>query len=488
MIKKSELRLSKLPQQVGVYYFRDSFAQVIYIGKAKSLRKRLQSYFRLSAKRMANPKLRSLINSIEEIDFILVKNEQEALVLEDKLIKKYQPKYNITLRDDKRFFLIKIDLENPFPFPKLVRFKRRDKAKYFGPFSSGINLKETVDFLIKHFKLRSCEVLNPTEKDKKHCHDHIIRFCSSPCDKSINVEDYREKIEALIRTLQGNNKELIKELEEKMLFASEELKFERAALYRNIIQNIKDTFYSRIKQFEYAKITSTENDQEILGEMQELLSLASKPVIIECIDNSHLQGTFTVSSVVRFTNAKPDTANYRHYRIKTVEGIDDFSSMYEVVYRHYKRIKEQAGELPNLIIVDGGLGQLSYAQRAMAELDLNHLPLFSLAKREETLYSINFPRGLNLRETSPVHKLLRYVRDESHRFAIEFNRQLRKKKIMESVLDEIPQVGKSRKMALLQALGSVQAIKKKSAQEIAKKVPSISVRLAENILRFLKKF
>ena len=137
--------------------------------------------------------MRSLINSIGEIDFILVKNEKEALVLEDKLIKKYQPKYNITLRDDKRFYLIKIDLESPFPFPSLVRFKRRDKATYFGPFSSGTHLKETVDFLIKHFQLRSCEVLHPTEKDKKHCHDHIIRFCSSPCDKSISQEQYKKK-------------------------------------------------------------------------------------------------------------------------------------------------------------------------------------------------------------------------------------------------------------------------------------------------------
>ena len=361
LYKREEYRPSLISSKAGVYVFRDSFGTIIYVGKARNLRKRISNYFRPSRLKTADAKLRSLINSISKFEFFEVKNESESLILESRFIKEYAPQYNILLRDDKRFFLIKVNLKETYPRLTLTRLKKDDGALYFGPFPQAQAIKQTIDFLTRHFNLRSCSPPIPTAEDKKHCHKHFLKHCSAPCDGTISNEDYIKRVHLALDVLNGKVSFLIEQLKLKMVHYASSQKFEKAALQRDIIDNLNLLFKNQ-RKFSHSRIG--EKTPSSLEELQEKLNLESLPFIIEAFDNSHFQGAHTVSSLVRFVDGKPHTSSYRHYKIKTVDGIDDFSSMYEVVHRRYKRVLRQNTTLPNLILIDGGKGQLSFACRA----------------------------------------------------------------------------------------------------------------------------
>lgn len=268
MYSREKYRPSVIPQNAGVYIFRDEFGKIIYVGKAKNLRKRLTNYFQPSRLKIADIKLRSLINSIFKFEFIEVKSESEALLLESKLIKNYIPQYNVLLRDDKRFLMIKIHLKELFPRIILTRLKKDDGALYFGPFPQTTVLKNTAEYLTYHFNLRSCSPQVPTIADKKHCHKHILKHCSAPCDGTISKEVYREKVNLLLDVLNGNTSSLIKELQLEMAECAEKEEFEKAAKKRDIIENLAFLFKNK-RSFIYAKV-GTENSQDVLLQLQKI--------------------------------------------------------------------------------------------------------------------------------------------------------------------------------------------------------------------------
>ena len=483
MIEKRNYRSQDISAKTGVYIFRDYSQNIIYVGKAKNLRKRLQSYLSPSALLRNNIKNRNLIKQIFSFETIETRSEKNALILEDQLVKDYQPKYNVLLRDDKRFLLIRLDYDAPFPYPELVRFKRRDKCLYFGPFPNGFALKETLDYLVKFFALRSCTSFIPSKKDKLHCHNHIIRFCSSPCDQSISQVEYKEKVTRFREALEGKNKGVLTELEEKMKKYAGSMNYEKALEIRDMLNNVKFLFFNRTylsnKQIH-------QPSKSIIKKIKEELVLKNSPKIIECFDISHFQGSYLVASMVQFLNGKPNKNSYRRFKIKYVKENNDFQSIFEVLTRRYHRLKNENKPLPNLILVDGGKGQLTYAQKALKLLNIyEKVDLFSLAKKEEILYSHQFLQGLKLKETNNVHKLMRFIRDESHRFALSFHQSLRNKKITNSLLDEIPSIGEKRSNALLKAFSSVNNIRRQSIDTIVKKVPLIGYKQAKVILEFL---
>lgn len=486
MIKKrQEYKTSDIPQKPGVYVYRDEFSQVIYVGKAKNLRKRLGNYFQASRLKTADPKLRSLINSIAFYEIFEVKSESEALLLESRFIKEYAPKYNILLRDDKRFYLIKIDLNNPYPKLQLARLKKNDGASYFGPFPQSSALHPTVDFLTRYFSLRSCSPYSPDENDKKHCHDHIIRQCSAPCDGTVSPKQYAQQVEALMRVLSGRTSEVIADLKDQMLVHSEKMQFEKAAQTRDIIENIKALFNPQ-RNF-VNKTISAEFKKDPVEELQKALKLEHPPNVIECFDNSNFQGTNAVASMVQFRNGRPATKNYRHFKIKTVEGPDDFASMREIVYRRYSRILKEDRDLPDLVLIDGGKGQVSSAYSALQELGLTEIPMYGLAKKQEELFPPMQSESIILAKHHDGLRMLMHIRDEAHRFAITFHRKLRQSAIQNSILDDIDGIGKNRKTQILQEFGSIRELKKASAEEIRKRIPGIGIKLAQSIVDYLKK-
>ena len=403
--EKADLRkkLQEVPHQPGVYLMRDRLNRIIYVGKARDLRKRLSQYFTPARSKMADLKTRALIKSIYDFDIHQVRNEAESLLLEGKLIKEFRPKYNVSFRDDKRFLLLKVHLDDPFPRFQLSRNRMEDGARYFGPFAHSGALRTTVAWVNRRFGLRSCRPLEPDEEDYKHCHDDVIRNCTAPCVQKIAREDYVKQVEEACVFLEGKSRDLLVEMEAQMQKAAAKLQFERAAELRDVLDHLRTTL-SPARRFTRTKRGLPENNSpdalRDVQELQELLHLETAPLVMECFDISNISNTHVVASMVRFNNGLPDNKNYRRYRIKTVTGQDDFASMAEVVRRRYSRILLETNEthpeaadsqevpievmqrlsaevegktspsgkpmvrLPDLVIVDGGKGQLSSACRA----------------------------------------------------------------------------------------------------------------------------
>jgi excinuclease ABC subunit C len=473
----------EIPQKPGIYVFRNKFGKVIYVGKAKNLRRRVSSYLQPSRLKSADPKLRSLIKSIAEYEVFTVASESESLLLESQLIKKYAPRYNIDLRDDKRFFLFKVDVNAPFPRLTLARLKKDDGALYFGPFPNAGAVKMTQQFLINYFRLRTCHTPIPSLKEYQHCLDDVIRNCSAPCLMEEHAQsNYRQQVEQLLEVLNGKTKVIIDELEEELKNHTQSLHFEKAALVRDTIYNLKSLFSGSTRSFVHAKISASSGESSA-KELQKLLHLPIYPRRIECFDNSNLFGHQAVASMVCFINGKPSPKNYRRYKIKTVQGIDDFASMNEIVGRRYRRVVEENLERPDLILIDGGRGQLSSAMAILNELGLKpvefnpHTPVtqiaqdeiivMGLAKREEELFLPGMgAQSIKLPKHSRALRMLRYIRDEAHRFAITFHREYRNKAISNSILDDIPKIGLKRKKLLLSHFGSVKQLKKATLSEL----------------------
>lgn len=508
-------KLREVPHQPGVYLMKDRLGSIIYVGKARDLRKRMSSYFLASRKTRADLKTRALIDSICDFEFHVVRNEAESLLLEGKLIKDYRPRYNVSFRDDKRFLLLKIKPSEPWPRFQMTRLKKEDGARYFGPFAHSGALRATVDWLNRHFGLRVCRPLSPTPIDYQHCNADIIRNCSAPCIGRIERQTYLDRIEEACRILEGKGKkDIFDDLRRDMEKAAERLDFEKAALLRDVMDNLRKTL-EPTRQFTRGRgVPTTVKPVEDLAELGECLHLAGPPRVMECFDISNVSSNHIVASMVRFTDGLPDNQNYRRYRIRTVQGQDDFASMAEVVRRRYARIllenssdnpdaevsqedlveaqRRLAREgrarivLPDLVIVDGGKGQLGMAVRELQNLGLHDLPVVGLAKQREEVFVPGRSEPIVIPHDRGALKLLQRIRDEAHRFANGYNSLLLRRRMTESLLDDCPGMSPRKKQILLEKFGSLARIKKAGVAEIAA-IPGISEKAAAGILEWLKK-
>ena len=508
------------PHQPGVYVMRDRFNLVIYVGKARDLRKRLGNYFQPSRQTLADIKSRALIRSIWDFDTHLVRNEAEALLLEAKLIKDYRPRYNISLRDDKRYPMVRANPDGPAPRLQLTRLKKDDGARYFGPFVHGNALRATVDWLNARFGLRTCRFRDPGEEEYRHCHADVIKNCTAPCIHRISPDAYRARLEAAMRVLAGDDKSVIPTLRAEMEEAAAKLDFEAAARLRDVIDALGKTT-ERARRF--ARGTGQPlgpgiEPLEDVRDLQQALGMAFPPVTMECFDISNISATYSVASMVRFENGRPDSANYRRYRIQSVDGQNDFASMAEVIRRRYRRVlgglasqidpdsqeapAEQARRaaaattpgptgqrvvsLPDLIVVDGGKGQLAMAVKELQALGLWDVPVIGLAKQREEIFRPGIELPLVLPHERGAIRLLQRLRDEAHRTANGYHQILLRRRVKESQLDDCPGMSATKKQRLLASFGSVDRLRRRRPEEIAA-LPGISLAFAKALLAFLGK-
>ena len=521
-------KLGGVPHKPGVYLHKDRFGTVIYVGKALDLRKRVSQYFQSSRCLGWDLKFNALVEAICDFDVHVVRSEPEALLLESKLIKEFKPRFNISLRDDKRYLMLKVNLNDPIPNFIFTRLKKDDGARYFGPFVNSLALRNTVALARKQFNLRGCRVFTPGAADYKHCLYAHLKYCTAPCVGNVTRGQYLEQVMAACNFLEGQCREMQPQLEAEMKKAAAAHEFEKAADLRDLLRDLQDT-WKKTEKFARVpyNLPLSINPENDLVELAKILDLPAPPMRIEGFDISNISGTFAVASLVSFKNGRPDRANYRRFKIKTVTGQDDFASMAEVVRRRYSRLLNEskiknpprtdeggeaipqelqklvdetsrkvkrgipvknfqpASNLPDLILIDGGKGQLGMACAELKKLGLEKIPVIGLAKEFEEIYLPGKSEPLRLGLDHPAVKLLQRVRDECHRVANSYNAQLRLKKISESVLDEFPGIGERRKAALLKKFGSVQRLKTATLEQISK-VPGFGGKAAEELKKFLE--
>ncbi len=603
-------QLKQLPGSPGVYLFRDAGGNILYVGKAASLRNRVRSYFRASEK--LSPKIQRMIARVQDLDFFVTNSEQEALILEYNLIQRHQPRYNVRLKDGKSFPFLKISLNEEWPRVHLTRRMEDDGGRYFGPFASAKSLRQTLKVLKRIFPFRSCS-RTITGTDRRPCLNYYIHLCAGPCIGAVSKQEYSNVIRQVVQFLEGKQEKIVRSLESKMEKAAEALDFEKAALLRDQLQSIGrviegqkitarvrgeqdviafvterdrafvQVFFIRsgkligresftlqgtsseepeqimtsfIKQFygsapyippllllqhpvedrtviedwlqskrggkvrlqvplrgskkqlvdivaenagqglQQLKIKQQEGSAraltEALNEIKRELRLPAPPSRMECYDISNIQGSAAVGSMVVFDKGKPKPAHYRRFRIKTVAGADDYAMLQEVLQRRFKRFGRQNGYAatdnwavpPDLVLIDGGKGQLNSALAAMKEAGAGSIPVAGLAKENEEIFIPGQSGPIRLPESSPGLQLLQRLRDEAHRFAIGYHRQVRRKEAFASSLDGIPGIGPRRKRALLKQFGSVRAIREASAEELTA-AGGITRSLAEKIKDYL---
>ena len=607
-------RLRVTPEKPGVYLMKDVSDKIIYVGKASVLRNRLRSYFGSTGG--LNAKIRRLVSQITDFEFIVTDTEAEALILENTLIKRYRPRFNARLKDDKTYPFLKIDLSEEFPRVYITRQVADDGARYFGPFASAGSVRQTMDLVKKLFPYRSC-TKTITGNDPRPCLEYFINRCVAPCSGHSDKEEYERVIQQVIMFMEGDTESVTRELTAKMDDSSTKLEYERAAVLRDQIKSIErvaedqrikvdsnpvgdtdlialaqgtdetwiEVFFVRhgkligrdhffmegtqddpvglilgqfIKQFYETslvippllliqhpleehqliqdwlrdkragtvKITCPQrgpnrklldvvvenanqglaqhrvkwlNNPDVISqamvELQEYLSLASLPSRMECYDISHIQGTNVVGSMVVFQDGKPRTSHYRRFKIKTVDGVDDYASMQEMLRRRLKRLSDVRSKnvknpdvndvliadgwsiAPDLVIIDGGKGHLSAALEVFLELGLDDIPLAALAKENEEIFVPYTSEPIILPRNSQSLYLVQRIRDEAHRFAITYHRNLRSKGSLRSSIDLVTGIGPKRKRMLLRRFGSIQGIKEAPIDEIAA-VPGLTRSLA----------
>ncbi len=610
-------RVASLPTRPGVYIMKDEAGCVIYVGKAASLRSRVRSYFGAQSA-PDSPKTAQLVAHIADLEYIVTGSDAEALILENTLIKRHKPHYNVQLKDDKTYPYLKIDLADPFPRVYITRRMEKDGGRYFGPFASAGSVRKTLDLLKRLFPYRSC-TKTITGDDPRPCLEYYIHRCVAPCVGLADREQYRKVIDDVIKFLEGRADQVLDDLRARMDEASERLEFERAAALRDqahaverVIQEQKEVsmrmvdediiamarsrdeahvqvFFVRagkiigrdhfvmqgvqgesdatvmgsfIKQYYHAAsfvpssiltsiipdekadieawLTSqrggrvrieaplrggkrrlvqmvAENAREglaqarvsfmtdadalahALDELGEHLELPRAPRRIECYDISNIQGTNAVGSMVVFEDGKPRRAHYRRFRIKTVPGPNDYAMMQEMLRRRFKHLAppvsgiegdshapakakedESFGVLPDLVLIDGGRGHLAAAQEVLQEMGMAGLPVASIAKEREEIFVPQRTESILLPRSSPALHLVQRLRDEAHRFAITYHRNLRSEKGIRSVMDDVTGIGPKRKRMLLRRFGSVQAIREAPVEEVAA-VPGMTLRLARKL-------
>jgi len=603
-----EEKLATLPSQPGVYLLKDKHGKVIYVGKAKSLRARVRSYFRGGDERM---QVRFLVQKVADLDTLITASDKEAIILENNLIKQYKPRYNIRLKDDKSYVSVKVTVQQEWPRILVTRKIVKDGGKYFGPFSSASGVRETLDTIRKVIPLRTCSD-GVFRNRSRPCLEYQIKRCLAPCCLPVDPEVYQRHLREAMLLLEGKSPQLVRQLRQEMATAAEALRFEDAARLRDQIRAIEKTqepqqvlshrggdqdiwgiyreggfIEAQVLFVRNGKLTGNQayqlddfefDDDEVLAElltqfyqgdryvpdevllpieledadarteylsekrgrrvevvrpqrgdkvrllamaagnaqqsfrarqdadhqhermMEELrtrLHLRNAPKRIECFDISNIQGTLAVGSMVTFDEGQPDKNRYRRFRIKTVAGADDFRMMYEVLTRRFERAKAE-GEYPDLLVVDGGIGQLNVAVSVLQELGIREVDAVGLAKMrverdpraaevqrsEERVFLPGRKNPVVLRRNSTALFLLQRVRDEAHRFAITYHRTLRAKERLRSVLDDIPGIGATRRRRLLRHFGSLRRIRAASVAELTE-VSGISTALAEQIQRQL---
>ncbi|MCD4835217.1 MAG: excinuclease ABC subunit UvrC [Bacteroidales bacterium] len=580
--------LSVLPDSPGVYQFLNSSDEIIYVGKAKNLKKRVSSYF--TKDHYENNKLKVLIGKIDRIEYIVVQTESDAFLLENNLIKKYHPRYNVMLKDDKTYPWICVKNEQ-FPRVFYTRNVINDGSSYFGPYTSVHMVKLMLDLIRRLYPLRNCNLNlsneNIEKKKYKTCLEYHIGNCLAPCIGLQTEENYNDSIDHIKKILKGNIQEVILYLNKLMKEYSVDFKFEEAQLVKekleilekykskstivssslnnvdvfNILDDnnfayvnflkvvegrivqahtvelkkkldeglgdlllmavveIRERLSSTAKEiispisFELEKVVVTvpvrgekksllelsernlkyyrlekqkkaekkkekHSGKRILEVLKKDLNLSFLPEHIECFDNSNIQGTNPVAACVVFKNAKPSTKEYRHYNIKTVEGPDDYASMEEVVYRRYKRLMDENKSLPQLIVIDGGKGQLNAALKSLEKLDINdNVSIIGIAKRLEEIFYPNDPIPLYLDKNSESLKLIQHIRNEAHRFGIKFHRNKRSGNFIKSELDNIPGIGPKTIDALLTKFKTIKKIRSLSLDEISSEIGNTKAKL-----------
>jgi excinuclease ABC subunit C len=600
---KSE-QLKSLPAKPGVYLFKDKEGKVIYVGKAANLNSRVRSYFGAPSK--LSSKIQRLVDKIQDFEFVVTNSEQEALILECNMIKKYTPWYNVRLKDNKTFPYLKIDINEDWPGVYITRRVQKDGARYFGPFASAGSVRKTLRLIKKIFPFRSCSK-RIEGKDKRPCLDYYIHRCLGPCIGAVEKQEYHDVINQVILFLQGKQELILRELNAKMKSAAQQLQFERAALLRDQINAIEkviegqriaitlqgekdviglaqtetqayvELFLIRnnkligqdhftmegiqgeppgqimtsfVKQY-YASAsyipplillqhpvdepavlsewlgqqrggrvelqvpqrgtkkklvdTAAENAAQGLElaqakemkvevissglrELKNRLRLPKMPRRIECYDVSNIQGTLAVGSMVVLEKGWPKPAHYRRFRIKTVAGADDYAMIQETLRRRFKRGLTGEGTwaiTPDLVLIDGGKGQLNASLEVRRELGLDSIPMVSLAKENEEVFIPGDPQPVYIAKDSPALHILQRARDEAHRFAISYHRKLRHKEAITSALDDIPGIGPKRKKALLKKFGSIETIKEASSEELGQ-TRGITLALAQKVKEYLK--
>jgi excinuclease ABC subunit C len=532
-------KMHEVPHKPGVYLMRDRFNRVIYVGKARDLRKRVGSYFLPSKLAQADLKTRAMLDATWDFETHTVRSEAESVLLEGKLIKEYRPRYNVSFRDDKRFLLVRVDLSEEWPRFRLARFKKDDGSRYFGPYAHAGALRQTLNFMRKKFGVLTFGRGSPSERELKSATYQVpVRL------SEISAEQYRERVLQACEFLEGKSREMISTLEEEMRKAAKKMDFEKAAELRNMIDDLRSTTRP-MRRFTRGSLPSTIDPMADVRGLTDALQLPQVPRVMECFDISNISTTHVVASMVCFRDGVPDKDNYRRYRVRTVDGQDDFASMAEVVRRRYSRVlleardatsdvaefsQENAADalarifshperseakstdpaakpqgnatgfldsarndasfvavrLPDLIIVDGGKGQLSSACRELQRLGLHDLPIIGLAKEREEIYRPGRALPLQLPMDSGALRLLQRIRDEAHRFANAYHQLLMKKRVGESILDDCPGVSQNRKNLLLRKFGSVNRLRRATVDEIAS-TEGIGRKLAEDLHQFLQK-
>jgi len=419
----------RLPTTAGVYLMKDAQSRVIYVGKAVNLRSRVGSYFNKQA--AFDRRTADLVPEIAAIDYIETDSEVDALLLEARLIKDVQPKFNQELKDDKTFPYLEITIREDFPRVEFTRTPQAKGTKLYGPFTNAKKLRGTIGVLQKIFRFRTCS-LDIEEQDERWrwfrpCLLHSINQCTAPCNLRISKEEYREDIQRLRMFLDGNKKKLLKELRADMQQASKELKFEKAARIRDEIQSLENlNLRGDLEEHAQPEVFYIDPKKGMAG-LKKIFKLPELPRRIEGIDIAHLQGGQTVASLVQFIDGLPFKHGYKRYKIRTVDGIDDFGSIREVASRRLRRLQQEGESFPDILLIDGGKGQLNAALEGMRAVGVEPPFTISLAKREEEVYVPGEAEPRRLSRHAYGLRLLQYVRDESHRFAQHYHHLLRRK-------------------------------------------------------------
>ncbi len=479
-------KVRQLPDKPGVYLMKDRLGRIIYVGKARSLKKRVSSYFqRGRAQTIGQPKIRALIDLIVDFDIVEVKSEPEALLLEGKLIKQWKPRYNTDFVDDKRFLLVRVDLGEELPRFRLTRIKKDDRSRYFGPFAHSGLLRKTLGQMRRQFGILLGDSQPQKMEDGTWRLYDDVREELYGTENIVTSEGYKRRVEDACAFLEGKSREWLETLRGEMAAAAGRQEFEKAAELRDVVFALEQTL-RKTRRFERIDPTRPEGDEESLQALQRALQLTTPLRTMECFDISHISGTFVVASMVHFADGRPDKNNYRRFQIKSFVGNDDFRAMEEVVGRRYRRLAEEQKPFPDLVVIDGGRGQIGAALKAFIAADLTPPPLIGLAKQHETIIFPDERPPLNLPLNHAGLNLLQRLRDEAHRFANTYNANLRSKKIRESVLDDFDGLGRVRKAALLEHFGSIDKLRTASVEEIAE-VAGFGPRMAAELHGFLNR-
>ena len=481
MKEKISAILKTLPERPGVYLMRDIDGKIIYVGKAKKLKRRVSSYFRHTH---ASPRLRKLVELIEDISTIRTETEAEALIVEAKLIRRYSPFFNVDLKMNDRYPYVKITNED-YPRIEITRRKSNDGSVYLGPFVDAGNIRNLMRLAERYFPLRVCRSKISQSKKKRPCVEYSLGHSMGACAGLCSQQEYRERVADVILLFEGKRPELIERLRARMEQSAKKLEFEKAARYRDTIKAVW-----RLSRQKISSALQEDLDNEtwkVLNRIQELLGLKVLAWRIDAFDISHTHGHDTYGCCVVFEQGRPSPNLYRRFKIRSLSDgeIDDFASMYETVKRRYAHVMDNTEPAPQLCVIDGGIGQLEYAQRAIHDLGYD-VPMIALAEREELIFRPGSNEPLRLERDDPALQLFQRLRDEVHRYAITTHRNARGKHMRHSRLDDIEGIGKKKAAELLVKFGSAKKIEGLTVEELMT-VKGIGEKLAGKILEELRK-